>query len=143
MAAAGCGADDGGAASKEALVSAYVKAVAARDEPALKRLVHPDREASRAIRRLLRRWGGRRLSTAPVMYRSYDGVYEQGANCDDDPPGTGALAAAVLRTRSASHVLHLTVDDGRCYLALEQDQPPPPDPALPVTVEGWEAPGTG
>jgi hypothetical protein len=110
-----CGAD-GGATTKEKVVDTYLKALETRDTEALEGLLHQDAKADRAIRRLIRMHGGRRFKRASITYLSYDDVYEAGANCSENPPGTGGLGAAVVRAHGFVHRVYLGVANDRCYL---------------------------
>jgi hypothetical protein len=137
---AGCGQEATGAATKEELVANYLKALESRDASALKELLGRDAKASRAISGLIRDFGGRRLANVSVAYYSFDDVYDAGANCGNDPPGTGGLSHATVRADRFAERLDLDIRGKRCYLLLPSDSPAKAseDPLATITTSTVE-----
>jgi hypothetical protein len=135
LALAGCGQEAEGAATKEELVSSYLNALESQDAAALEELLG-DTEASQAVSGLIRDFGGRRFTNVSVAYYSFDDVYERGANCGKDPPGTGGLSYAKVRADRFVQRLDLEVRGKRCYLLLGPDNPPgaSEDPLATITT---------
>lgn len=106
----GCG-SDGGADSPQAAVDAYVRALNARDAPALERLAPPGNNAANEVRHRIDDFGGKEISLDGVDISS--DISPDVANAR--LTGTGGYAERLTLTRT----------DERWYVVLGQANPDP------------------
>ncbi|MFD6066618.1 Cif family virulence factor [Amycolatopsis lurida] len=101
----GCGGGgDGGAESPQAAVDAYVRALNARDAPALEALAPPGNNAADEVRRRIDDFGGKEISLGDVDISS--DISPDVANAQ--LTGSGGYAERLTLTRK----------DGRWYVVL-------------------------